>query len=233
MLVLGHQGASLIHPGNSLAAFSAALDQGADGVELDVRRTADGALVCSHDPHLADGRALLDLAAVDLPPEVPTLAAALELLAPARIVNVEIKNWPDEPDYDAALGIADEVVRLLEARGELDDGRILVSAFHLPTLDRVHERAPGLPTAWLLLDARDPAALIDKAAARGHRAIHPHHVFVSDEVVARAHGAGLAVNAWTCDDPDRIRWLRDVGVDGVVTNDPALALRALATGSGT
>ena len=100
-----------------------------------------------------------------------------------------------------------------------------MSAFHLPTVDRVHELAPGLATAWLVLDASDPARSIERAAAHGHVAIHPHHAFVNADLVAAAHAAGLAVNTWTCDDPDRIVWLAELGVDAVVTNDPALALR--------
>jgi glycerophosphoryl diester phosphodiesterase len=70
-------------------------------------------------------------------------------------------------------------------------------------------------------------AAVAEVAGHGHAAIHPHHSVVDAEVVKRAHDAGLAVNTWTCDDPDRIRWLADTGVDGIVTNVPDLALQAL------
>ena len=116
---------------------------------------------------------------------------------------------------------------LLTARGELGDGRNLVSGFHLPTIDRVHELAPGLATGWLLGFVDDMAPLVDKAAEHGHVAVHPHHVFVNEDLVERAHAAGLAVNTWTCDDPERIRWLADLGVDAVITNEPDVALAAL------
>jgi glycerophosphoryl diester phosphodiesterase len=121
-------------------------------------------------------------------------------------------------------------VALLEARRELDDGRNLISCFHLPTVDRVHELAPALATAWLLGLIEDAGALIDTAAERGHVAVHPHHLFVDEAFVARAHAAGLAVNTWTCDEPDRIRQLADLGVDAVVTNVPDVALAALDRG---
>ncbi len=147
--------------------------------------------------------------------------------APLALVNIEIKNWPDDRDFDAAARLADDVVALLAAREELDDGRNLISCFHLPTLDRVHALAPGLATAWLLGLVEDSAALIERAAAHGHVAVHPHHAFVSEDLVQRAHAAGLAVNTWTCDDPDRIRWLAEVGCDAVVTNVPDVALAAL------
>jgi glycerophosphoryl diester phosphodiesterase len=227
VLILGHQGARATHPGNTIAAFTAALEQGADGVELDVRRTLDGTLALSHDPALPDGRQLVDLGAADLPEEVPALSEALRALEPARLVNVEIKNWPDDTDFDPGLALADAVVAALADRGELDDGRVLVSCFHLGTVDRVHELAPGLATAWLVYDAREPGPLIEQTVAHGHVAIHPHQAFITPELVDEAHAAGLAVNTWTCDDPERLRWFQDLGVDAVVTNDPALAVAAL------
>ena len=227
MLVIGHRGASAAHPENTLAAFQGAIDQGADGVELDVRRTADGALALCHDEVLPDGRAVVDVQEAELPPAVPILARALDVCRPLAVVNVEIKNWPADRDFDPREQVAADVVALLEARDELADRRILVSSFHLPTVDRVHELAPGLGTGWLLGVAEDLGPLVDRAAAAGHVAVHPHHAFVDGGLVARAHDAGLAVNTWTCDDPDRIRWLADLGVDAVITNVPDVALAAL------
>lgn len=227
MLVIAHRGASAAFGDNTLAAFEGAVAQRADGVELDVRRTADDRLALSHDDRLADGRLLVELEFEALPREIIDLPAALDACAPLALVNTEIKNWPDDADFDPTERLAEAVVRLLEERGELDSGRHLVSCFHLPTVDRVHALAPGLPTAWLLGMVDDPATLIDRAAAAGHVAVHPHHAFVDEAFVARAHAAGLAVNTWTCDEPDRLRWLADLGVDGVVTNVPDVALAAL------
>ena len=227
MLVIGHRGASATFPENTLAAFAGAIAQGADGVELDVRRTSDGRLALSHDDTLADGRVVVETAFADLPVNITDLASALEVCAPLDLVNIEIKNWPEDGDFDATEQLASGVVELLDARGELDGGRNLISSFHLPTIDRVHELAPTLPTAWLLGMVEDPIRLVTKAAEAGHLGVHPHHAFVNDALVAEAHRLGLAVNTWTCDDPDRIRWLADLGVDGVVTNVPDVALAAL------
>jgi glycerophosphoryl diester phosphodiesterase len=121
--------------------------------------------------------------------------------------------------------VADAVVALLDARGALDDGRIVVSCFHHPTIDRVRALAPSLVTGWLCIDAG--VTTVDEVVAGGHRALHPHHAFVTPELVVAAHAAGVALNTWTVDDPDRLRWLRDVGVDAAITNDPAAALAAL------
>jgi glycerophosphoryl diester phosphodiesterase len=227
MLVIGHRGASASLPENTIPAFRAALDQGADGVELDVRRTADGGLAVRHDAELPDGRRLVDLATAALPEDLPQLGEALDACQGMRLVNVEIKNWPADVDFDPTDGLADQVVALLEARGQLADPALLVSCFHPPTVDRVHALAPGLATAQLVINADEPAALVDRVAAAGHKALHPHHLFVTEELVDLAHAAGLALNTWTVDDPDRIRWLADIGVDAIICNDPAAALAAL------
>jgi len=227
MLVIAHRGASTAFPENTEAAFAGAVAQGADGVELDVRRSADGRLALSHDDTLPDGRVMVETAFADLPAHIIDLARALDVCAPLAVVNIEIKNWPDDKDFDPTERLAADVVELLVARGEVDDGRNLISCFHLPTVDRVHALAPGLATAWLLGLVEDPGTLIHTAAARGHVAVHPHHAFVNATFVSLAHAAGLAVNTWTCDDPGRIRWLADLGVDAVVTNVPDVALSAL------
>ena len=132
MLVLAHRGANRLAPENTVPAMREAVDRGADGVELDVHRTADDVLVVRHDADTPIGL-LGELTAADLArvlPEVPTLAEVLDVCR-GRLVNVEIKD----PDPRAA----EAVVALLAARrsGSRDD--VLVSSFDLATVDRVHE----------------------------------------------------------------------------------------------
>ena len=227
MLVIAHRGASAAFAENTLAAFAGAAALGADGVELDVRRTADGRLAVTHDATLPDGGLVVETAFAELPEHVTDLPRALDRCASLGLVNIEIKNWPDDPDFDPSERLAADVVALLDERGELGDGRNLISCFHLPTVDRVHELAPGLRTAWLVVRPEPPQEIVAAAAEHGHVAVHPHHAFVDEAFVRHAHDAGLAVNAWTCDETERIRWLADVGVDGVVTNVPDVALAAL------
>lgn len=223
-LVYAHRGASAAAPENTLAAFELARTQGADGVELDVRRTADGHLVLHHDAVLADGREVGNVARAALPPSVPGLAEALDVCA-GVIVNIEIKNIAWEPDFDPDRGLADEVVRLLAARGGRDT--VLLSSFDLRSIDRVKALEPALATGFLTFVDPMPLAGLEQAAAGGHDAIHPHEATIDDAVVTAARRAGLGVNAWTVDDPDRIRSLADLGVDGVVTNVPDVARRVL------
>ena len=100
MLVIAHRGASAAFGDNTLAAFQGAVAQRADGVELDVRRTADGGLALSHDDRLADGRLVMELDLAALPAEIIDLPTALDACAPLALVNTEIKNWPDDADFD-------------------------------------------------------------------------------------------------------------------------------------
>ncbi len=162
-LVIAHRGASASFPENTIEAFRGAAEQGADWVELDARRTADGALVVHHDAHLPDGRAIVDLAAADLPGSVPTLAAALDACA-GMGVNIEIKNNPPDPDLDPDEHVAEQTVALLAERGGRDE--VLISSFNPATLVRIRDRAPHLATALLVVE---PAAdVVDVLLAAGH-----------------------------------------------------------------
>lgn len=222
--VIGHRGASSTHAENTIEAFEAAALAGADGIELDVRRTADDVLVVHHDAALADGRILRRTPASDLPPWVPTLAEALEA-TDELWVDIEIKNLPSDPDYDAEHGISLAVAALVAAYGAND--RVLVSSFEMATLDRLRAVDPSIPTGWLVFSGPSPAQCVERAAAHGLQAIHPHDLLVDESLVRHAARAGLGVTVWTVDDPARIRQLAGWGVDGIITNDPAGARRAL------
>jgi glycerophosphoryl diester phosphodiesterase len=208
-----------------LEAFRAAGPLGADGIELDVRRTADGAGVVLHDAHLSDGRAVVDLSADAVPSVVPSLAQALEACGDL-VVNVEIKNWRDDIDFDDTRRLADWTVSQIEEWGGGE--HVIVSSFDLGTIDRVRAIDPALSTAWLVVARGEPERLVALAAEHGHAGIHPVDGMVDPDLVETAHAAGLFVNVWTVDDPGRIRSLGEMGVDGVVTNVPDVAAAALA-----
>jgi len=233
--IVAHRGASATHRENTLEAFRAAAEQGADGIELDVRLSGDQVLVVHHDAHLPDGRLIRALTVDELPDHVPTLGQALDL-AGDLWVNVEIKNMPDEPDYDAEHRISIAVAGLLtahlaiaEPREEAPD-RVMVSSFNVDSIEQIRRTEAGLPLALLVWGQADPASLVARAEAHGLQAIHPHDLLVDQHFVDRAHRAGLQVNVWTVDDPDRIRQLADLDVDGIITNDPTGALAALGRG---
>lgn len=219
--VIAHRGASAAAPENTVAAFELAVEMGADGIELDVRRTADGHLVVHHDAHLADGSAIVSLRRDQLPEHVPDLDVALGACAGAW-VNLEIKNTSSDPDFDPDRLLATATIDLLST---FPDGpeRWLISSFDPGTIDRIRAIGSPIRTALLLFTITDQA--LASAVASGHHALHPWEGNLDEPAVRAAHDAGLAVNAWTCNDEDRLRELIGFGVDGVCTDVPDVARR--------
>jgi glycerophosphoryl diester phosphodiesterase len=220
--VLAHRGASRAEQENTVAAFRRAADLGADAAELDVRRSSDGVLVVHHNPELPDGRLIAATPHADLPGSVPTLGEALDACA-GMWVNVEIKNDPEEADFDASESIADETIAHLLAREE--DDRWLISCFRMETVDRCRALAPHITTAWLCGVVPDGTA--DTLLKKGHLALHPWVGMLTREIIEACHAAGVQVNTWTCDDPVRMAELIEWGIDGICTNVPDVALSVL------
>jgi glycerophosphoryl diester phosphodiesterase len=224
--VIAHRGASAAAPENTVEAFELAVELGADGIELDVRRTADGFLVVHHDALLADGRAIVTLRRDELPGHVPDLAVALDACRGAW-VNLELKNDPDEPDFDPDRRLTGAVLELLatfpDETAPDDPGRWLISSFDLPTIDAVRAADSPIRSAWLI--GRITPDVLGAAVAGGHYALHPKVRSLDADAVLAAHDVGLVVNTWTCNDEDRMRELIGYGVDGVVTDVPDVARR--------
>jgi glycerophosphoryl diester phosphodiesterase len=226
--VIAHRGASKARPENTVEAFRFARELGADWVELDVRVTKDRALAVHHDAAVTQGRAIANLRREEIPAAIPNLADAL-LACTGMGVNVEIKNMPNEPGFDEHALVAELVAEVLAANDP--DQPILVSSFHPGTLERMRAVAPTVATALLTFNLPDPAATIAACVAAGHGALNPFVGTVDAALVDACHDAGLAVNVWTVDDPDRMAELVALGVDGIVTNVPDVA-RAVVDAAG-
>jgi len=217
--VIAHRGANRAAVENTLPAFRLAREMGADWVELDARRTADGMVVVHHDAHLRDGRVIADVACAELPDDVPSLAEALEE-CDGMGVNIEIKNLPSDPDFDEGHLVSDAVAGLVQAY--LGPERAIVSSFNIGALDRLHSVDPTIDLAFLF-DLGDPASSIARACAHHMRAIHPYDPMVTESMVRHAKDEGLDVNVWTVNDPDRMEELIGFGVDGLCTDVPDIA----------
>lgn len=219
--VIAHRGASRLARENTIEAFQLAVSVGADGVELDVRRTADGVLVVHHDAVVNDGRVIAQTPWQELPAHIPTLGDALDA-CDGLWVNIEIKNDEREPDFDPDDRAAAEVLATLAER---TPGRWLLSAFRLRTIDRCRLVDPTVPTAWLTLELDE--RIVETAHEHGYTAVHPWSPMVTADAVKRCHQAGLLVNTWTCNDPGHARALAAAGVDGIITDVPDVMVAAL------
>lgn len=240
-LVLGHRGAPTEQPENTLAAFARALEVGADGVELDVRRTRDDVLVIHHDPVVAglgeDGGAAPIIAHTfaelqSRASHIPTLEQALDVLR-GSLVNIEVKNSPIEPDFDVEHRAVAEIVALLAERRNSDrDGdsdRVVVSSFNLATIDRCRALDGTVPTGLLALAGFDLTEALETVNKHGHSALHPNVASLADgigaRIVSQAAALGVLVNVWTVDSQEDLIALGDVGVHAVITNHPEIARR--------
>lgn len=233
-LVYAHRGASRDALENTLAAFRRAAELGADGVELDAWRCRGGEVIVFHDEDLRRlaGRpervmdlSLAELRAVTLRggARIPTLAEVLEEVAPLR-VNVELKA----PRALASRGLARAVAAELARCGAT--GRTIVSSFNPLTLLAFRMAAPRIPAGLLVhTEQRRPLREGWAAGPLGCVAIHPEAALVTAARMARWRRAGLAVNVWTVDEPDEAARLAALGVNAIITNDPAAMLATLRT----
>jgi glycerophosphoryl diester phosphodiesterase len=225
--VLAHRGASAAALENTVPAFVEARRMGADGVELDVRRSADGALVVHHDASLPGLGPIAYVSVADLPDFVPLLDAAVAACG-ELVVNIELKDLPREPGWDPGYPLAAMVADFVVSHDVVD--RVVVSSFELAAVDAVRRSEPAVATAWLTPGGFDQAAALESVVGGGHVALHPQHAGVTASLVEAAHGCGISIVTWTVDDPSRLRDMAAAGVDGIITNVPDVARRVLDGG---
>jgi glycerophosphoryl diester phosphodiesterase len=226
-MVVAHRGASIEQPENTIEAFEAAIELGADAVEFDVRMTADGHAVVMHDPDVSrttEGDGLVSEMTLEEIRKlgVPTLEEALGCLAGRAAADIEIKNLPGEPDFTPEREPAVEAtLDALDAVGF--PGQVIVSSFNPASIAHSRALRPDVPTGLLTEYEVDAKEALVRARSQGHPWVLP---FVSKVLDAeygfaeRVHGSGSLLGVWIADDPDTARRLFELGVDAVATNDP-------------
>jgi glycerophosphoryl diester phosphodiesterase len=238
-LLLAHRGASACAPENTLAAFQLAMQQGAHGVELDAKLSADGEMVVMHDDSVdrttnGCGKVNeLPLAALrelrpggrfsDRFPEekIPTLIEVLETLGRQAIINIELTNYSSPRD-----GLPELAAGLVE-RMEMQ-ANVLFSSFLPANLKRVRRRLPQARVAILALPglAGWPGrGWFGRSAAP--EIVHPHHSNVTPTFVQQEHARGRRVHAWTVNDPRAARAFLLMGIDGLISDDPPAVLKVM------
>jgi glycerophosphoryl diester phosphodiesterase len=230
-LLVGHRGVRGLVPENTVAAFRRALGAGLDGLETDVQRTRDGRLVLVHDEHV-DGAAVTALtfdALRQRSADLATLDECFDVVRayPGTWLNVELKTWRW---FEPALAAA--VARAIRASGLAD--RTLVSSFNPIALAMLRLHAPELRVGYLWSsDASTPRLLRTPWPAGWLHvdALHPHHTLVTEALLARSRRRGLALNTWTVNAAADVVRLRDMGVSGIMADDPNELLGAARGGS--
>jgi glycerophosphoryl diester phosphodiesterase len=220
--IIAHRGASRDAPENSLAAFARAIALGADGIELDVHKTLDGAVVVHHDPvpRPAGGDATLawrPFGALTLAEvrrlrvgeacPIPTLSEVLEAVGDRLTVYCELKG----------AGVVEGAAPLLARH----HGPCAMHSFDHRAIRRAAELAPGVPRGILVA-----SRLVDTAhelAAALASTLWPLREFVDAELVAEVRAVGGQIIAWTANDPFEIQRLASLGVDAICTDDVTLA----------
>jgi glycerophosphoryl diester phosphodiesterase len=244
--LVGHKGADLIAPGNTLDSFEAAVEAGVDTIEIDVLWTRDGhpriaggertPLVVAHDWHDAGRRTPL------------TLAEALDAFLAPPLDRVEL-------DLDIKLpGREEELVAAIRERELL--GRTMISTMELSTLARIRELEPGLRRGWtypkvtkdwaskrwakapmyaalVWMRERLPGLAARELPRMGVEAMWVYHPLVSRRLTRITRLAGVELIAWTVDDLPRMRKLVAAGVDGICSNDPRLFAQLRTSGAAT
>ena len=217
-LIIGHRGASAVAPENTTAAFEAAAQAGADGIEFDVRLSSDGIPVVIHDETLyrtaGVRRRVADLSVDQLNEfDVPSLAQVFELFQlNDLILYLEMKE----------VEVAEECCRLIEQYRFKD--RVIFECFEHSALKTVKNIDSTFKIAPLF---QPPASfIIKRALALGADEIALHHRLTNRRLVKKAHEAGLKVATWTVDDPSWVKHAQQTAIHALITNDPAAMLAA-------
>ncbi len=238
-LIIAHRGASAYAPENTLAAFCLAQEQGADAIELDAKLSLDGAVVVIHDQTVdrtTGGKGevrkltLGQLKALDAGQffssrfagePIPTLEEVFEAVGRRLLINVELTNYASPGD-----GLVDQVVELVRRFG-LEE-RVMFSSFHPLNLMRARSKLPEVPVAILALPGR--AGWWARSAflrSISPELVNPYYSDATGSYIQRQHESGRKVNAWTVNDPADLDRLVKDGVDGLITDDPIAAHRAV------
>jgi glycerophosphoryl diester phosphodiesterase len=229
--VIAHRGSSTRAPENTLMAFRAASEDGADGIECDARLTADGVVVLMHDDDIARttyGSGKISELSFEQLHEIkvhgrepiPTLDEMLTLVGGRTAVVVEIKGAFGGARTVLGAEVARAVVPII-----IGVPAVLASSFDPSAVSEVRALAPAVPTAITVGGYSSLDEALALAIEVGHVEVHAPVARVDAAFVARAHEAGRAVLAYTVNDPGRAAELEAMGVDGIFSDDPA-AVRA-------
>ena len=230
MKVWAHRGASGYLPENTMEAFELAIEQKADGIELDVQLSRDGEIMVLHDEsvdRVTNSSGLLkdftfsQLKEMRINPgkgpdkiyRIPTLAEVLDLMRHTDMkVNIELKN-----SIFLYEGMEEKVITLVKNLGM--EEQVIYSSFNHYSLRKIHEMEPEAETGLLMCDGWIDVASYAKKI--GVNALHPavYHLQYPD-FVQNCREQGLKLHVWTANQPEHFAMVKSAGADAVITNYP-------------
>jgi glycerophosphoryl diester phosphodiesterase len=234
--IIGHRGYHAKYPENTMVSFEAAIKAGADMIELDVMLSRDRKVVVIHDAILArttngngsvadftltelkqlDAGSWLDAQFSDQ--QIPELSEVLDLVNGRAYVNIEIKLNSYEPHHPPDA-IEKQVVGLMGQKNLLDTG--MISSFDVNILEQIAFMQKPPATAFI---SKKPAnkKTVHMCTRLNVFSWHPDHLIVTRNQVKQMHAAGIKVFPYNVNTFEDYSWMRDMKVDGVITNDPVL-----------
>ncbi|MBL8049815.1 MAG: hypothetical protein JNM46_01210 [Anaerolineales bacterium] len=238
-IILAHRGDLAHAPENTIPSFSQAIQKGADGVELDAKLTADGHVIVIHDATVdrtTNGKGKVASFGLDeirkldagtwfdskfSGTQVPLLEEVFETVGKDKLINIELTNYSTPKD-----GLTRKVCELIKKHNNQE--QIIFSSFFASNLKIAMQILPEVPRGLLAM----PGLIGLWARSFGfmfgeYQALHPHISNASKEQIQRAHRLKRRVHVWTANTPEEITRLRDWGVDGIFTDDPATAVQSL------
>lgn len=230
--IIAHRGAAAARPENTLAAVEKALEDKADWVEIDVQESAEGVVIVAHDsdfmklggsPLKVWDATAEDLAGIDIgswfdpvyaDQRTPTLAEVLDLVNGRGKLIIELKYY----GHDERL--EQRVADLVDSVGMAPD--VAIMSLKYPGIEKMQTVRPDWRTGVLATKAIGDLTSLnaDFLAVNAGQ--------VSGHLIRRAHSAGQQIYVWTVDDPVSMSRMVSMGVDGLITNEPALAREVLA-----
>lgn len=237
-LIIAHGGFAGQYPNNTLPAINAAIALGVDYVEVDLNLSKDDEVMVIHDSTVdrttnGEGRVrdltLKQLKALDAGSwfhdrfsgvQIPTLEEILPLFKNSQSrLCLEFKL---NADGQADEGIESRVVDLVRKHGLLD--RIIVTSFSKNVLRQIKTLEPGIPTSYDPCNQEYEACSVRQLClltlSCGSHILSCRHKVIDEDFVTEPRLLGVRVWAWTVNDPDRMRYLISVGVDGILTDQP-------------
>jgi glycerophosphoryl diester phosphodiesterase len=234
-IIFAHRGASAQAPENTLAAFELAAKQAANAIEFDVKLSSDRKAIIIHDQTLdrttngsgpVTKQPLAALRELDAgswkgqqyrDEKIPLLEEVLEVMGNKVLLNIELTNYATPFD-----GLVEVVAG--QVKKHAMQKRVIFSSFNPLNLMIARRLLPDVPCAQLTPTGKLGWFLGLTARLTHFDAEHPHTSAITEAMVCRLHASGRRVHAWTVNDPADMRRLRAYGVDGIITDDPILAL---------